>query len=119
MGHFSRLPAWNTCNALVLASSRIIVVWCVAVVQVLYPKLSDYEIRFYLLELLKALDYCHSQGIMHRDVSGSASELPGGVGSALIRALCTVCTCETGPVQMHAAQNSMCALGGLYISTSV
>jgi casein kinase II subunit alpha len=38
-------------------------------VQVLYPKLSDYEIRFYLMELLKALDYCHSQGIMHRDVS--------------------------------------------------
>ena len=24
--------------------------------------------RFYILELLKALDYCHSKGIMHRDV---------------------------------------------------
>ena len=36
--------------------------------KVLYPTLTDLEIRYYLLELLKALDYCHSQGIMHRDV---------------------------------------------------
>ncbi|KAF1874088.1 hypothetical protein Lal_00041532 [Lupinus albus] len=36
--------------------------------KVLYPTLSDYDIRYYILELLKALDYCHSQGIMHRDV---------------------------------------------------
>ena len=36
--------------------------------KVLYPTLSDYDIRFYMLELLKALDYSHSQGIMHRDV---------------------------------------------------
>merc|ERR1712193_573505 len=34
----------------------------------LYPKLTDYDIRYYLYELLKALDYCHSMGIMHRDV---------------------------------------------------
>ena len=34
----------------------------------LYPTLSDLDIRFYILELLRALDYCHSQGIMHRDV---------------------------------------------------
>ncbi|XP_022791716.1 casein kinase II subunit alpha-like [Stylophora pistillata] len=34
----------------------------------LYQKFSDYDIRFYLYELLKALDYCHSMGIMHRDV---------------------------------------------------
>jgi casein kinase II subunit alpha len=34
----------------------------------LYPKLTDFEIRFYLFELLKALDFCHSNGIMHRDV---------------------------------------------------
>ncbi|MFH4978451.1 hypothetical protein AB6A40_005160 [Gnathostoma spinigerum] len=34
----------------------------------LYQTLSDYDIRYYLYELLKALDYCHSQGIMHRDV---------------------------------------------------
>ncbi|KAG6535168.1 hypothetical protein ZIOFF_000130 [Zingiber officinale] len=48
--------------------------------KVLYPTLSDYDIRYYIYELLKAslsfcftelndaLDYCHSQGIMHRDV---------------------------------------------------
>jgi casein kinase II subunit alpha len=34
----------------------------------LYQTLSDFDIRFYLLELLKAIDYCHSMGIMHRDV---------------------------------------------------
>lgn len=34
----------------------------------LYPKLSDIDIRYYIYELLKALDYCHSNGIMHRDV---------------------------------------------------
>ncbi|KAF9678582.1 hypothetical protein SADUNF_Sadunf07G0049600 [Salix dunnii] len=36
--------------------------------KVLYPTLTDYDIRYYIYELLKALDYCHSQGIMHRDV---------------------------------------------------
>lgn len=36
--------------------------------KVLYPTFSDYDIRYYMYELLKALDYCHSQGIMHRDV---------------------------------------------------
>lgn len=34
----------------------------------LYPTLVDYDIRYYIYELLKALDFCHSQGIMHRDV---------------------------------------------------
>ena len=34
----------------------------------LYPTLSDFDIRYYLFELLKALDFCHSNGIMHRDV---------------------------------------------------
>jgi casein kinase II subunit alpha len=34
----------------------------------LYPRLGDLDVRFYMLELLKALDYCHSKGIMHRDV---------------------------------------------------
>ena len=34
----------------------------------LYPTLTDYDIRYYIFELLKALDYCHSNGIMHRDV---------------------------------------------------
>jgi len=34
----------------------------------LYPKLTDIEVRYYMMELLKALDFCHSNGIMHRDV---------------------------------------------------
>ena len=34
----------------------------------LFPTLTDEDIRFYMLELLKALDFCHSKGIMHRDV---------------------------------------------------
>eukprot|EP01028_Stygiella_incarcerata_P005488 TRINITY_DN2311_c0_g1_i1.p1 TRINITY_DN2311_c0_g1~~TRINITY_DN2311_c0_g1_i1.p1 ORF type:complete len:326 (+),score=70.64 TRINITY_DN2311_c0_g1_i1:227-1204(+) len=36
--------------------------------RVLYPTFTDYDMRFYMLELLKALDFCHSMGIMHRDV---------------------------------------------------
>lgn len=36
--------------------------------KVLYPMLSDGDVRFYIFELLKALDFCHSNGIMHRDV---------------------------------------------------
>ncbi|KAI0762672.1 Pkinase-domain-containing protein [Fomes fomentarius] len=36
--------------------------------KVLYPRFSDLDVRFYMFELLKALDYCHSKGIMHRDV---------------------------------------------------
>ena len=36
--------------------------------KVLYPVLTDYDVRYYILGLLKALDFCHSQGIMHRDV---------------------------------------------------
>ena len=36
--------------------------------KVLYPTLTDFDIRYYINELLKALDYCHSNGIMHRDV---------------------------------------------------
>ncbi|SCU78287.1 LAFA_0A05886g1_1 [Lachancea sp. 'fantastica'] len=34
----------------------------------LYPTFSDLDIRYYMFELLKALDFCHSMGIMHRDV---------------------------------------------------
>jgi casein kinase II subunit alpha len=34
----------------------------------LYPTLTDTDIRFYILEILKTLDYSHSKGIMHRDV---------------------------------------------------
>ncbi|CDS12448.1 Putative Pkinase-domain-containing protein [Lichtheimia ramosa] len=36
--------------------------------KILYPRFVDYDIRFYMYELLKALDFCHSRGIMHRDV---------------------------------------------------
>eukprot|EP00161_Ancyromonas_sigmoides_P004215 TRINITY_DN1418_c0_g1_i1.p2 TRINITY_DN1418_c0_g1~~TRINITY_DN1418_c0_g1_i1.p2 ORF type:complete len:337 (-),score=121.52 TRINITY_DN1418_c0_g1_i1:64-1074(-) len=36
--------------------------------KVLYPTLSDFDIRFYMHELLKALDFSHSMGIIHRDV---------------------------------------------------
>lgn len=36
--------------------------------KVLYPRLSDFDVRYYIFELLKALDFCHSKGIMHRDV---------------------------------------------------
>ena len=53
--------------------------------KVLYPRFTDLDVRFYMYELLKvsplplwpapqslisfqALDYCHSKGIMHRDV---------------------------------------------------
>jgi len=34
----------------------------------LYPTLSDHDVRYYMYQLLRALDYCHSRGIMHRDV---------------------------------------------------
>ena len=37
--------------------------------------LTDYDIRGYLYELLRALDYCHSMGIMHRDVKVKATFL--------------------------------------------
>lgn len=36
--------------------------------RVYFPQLSDLEIRYYIYELLKALEYAHSMGIMHRDV---------------------------------------------------
>jgi casein kinase II subunit alpha len=36
--------------------------------KILYPTLSDADVRYYIYELLKALDYCHSRGVMHRDV---------------------------------------------------
>jgi len=36
--------------------------------KVLYPTLTDMDIRYYLREIFFALDFCHAQGIMHRDV---------------------------------------------------
>merc|ERR1711934_755814 len=36
--------------------------------KVLYPTLGDLDVRYYIFQVLKALDFCHSVGIMHRDV---------------------------------------------------
>lgn len=36
--------------------------------KVLYPTFTDYDCRYYLYKILMALDYSHSNGIMHRDV---------------------------------------------------
>lgn len=36
--------------------------------KLLFQTLTDYDIRYYLYELLKAIDFSHSMGIMHRDV---------------------------------------------------
>jgi casein kinase II subunit alpha len=36
--------------------------------KILFPQLTDLEVRLYLWKLLEALDYSHSHGIMHRDV---------------------------------------------------
>ncbi len=34
----------------------------------LIPSMNDLDVRYYIYELLKALNFCHSRGIMHRDV---------------------------------------------------
>jgi len=34
----------------------------------LYPSLTDLDVRYYIYQLLRALRYAHSMGIMHRDV---------------------------------------------------
>ncbi|KAI8873208.1 1,8-Di-hydroxy-4-nitro AnthraquinoneCK2 kinase complex [Ramicandelaber brevisporus] len=34
----------------------------------LYPQFTDYDIRYYIYQLLIALEFAHSRGIMHRDV---------------------------------------------------
>ena len=36
--------------------------------RVLYKELSDFEVRYYMYEILKALNHSHSHGIIHRDV---------------------------------------------------
>lgn len=36
--------------------------------KILYPTLTDYDVRYYMHEILKALEFAHSCGIMHRDV---------------------------------------------------
>ena len=33
-----------------------------------YKHFNDFDIRYYIFEILKALDFCHSKGIIHRDV---------------------------------------------------
>lgn len=34
----------------------------------LYRTFTDFDVKYYIYEVLKALDYCHSMGIIHRDV---------------------------------------------------
>jgi len=36
--------------------------------KVLFPTFTAHDIAYYIYELLKALDFCHRHGIMHRDV---------------------------------------------------
>lgn len=76
--------------------------------KVLYPSLSDFDIRFYLFELLKALDFSHSNGIIHRDVkphnvmidhekrqvSGQAQEEEekARLTSVFVNSLCLLCS---------------------------
>lgn len=34
----------------------------------LFPTLTDFDVRWYMFQLLKALEFCHSRGVIHRDV---------------------------------------------------
>jgi casein kinase II subunit alpha len=36
--------------------------------RMLYPSFTDFDVRYYQFQILKALDFCHAQGIFHRDV---------------------------------------------------
>lgn len=36
--------------------------------KVLYDTFTDYDVRYYIYQLLLALEYCHANGVMHRDV---------------------------------------------------
>jgi serine/threonine protein kinase len=33
-----------------------------------FPRFGISDIRYYVCELLKALSFCHEQGVMHRDI---------------------------------------------------
>jgi casein kinase II subunit alpha len=33
-----------------------------------YPTLTDYDVRFYMFQLLRAIEYTHSHSIFHRDI---------------------------------------------------
>lgn len=64
----------------------------------LYPKFQDYDVRYYIYELLKALDYCHSKGIMHRDVKPhnvmiDHEKRKVGIPSHLMGHVLTACSC--------------------------
>ena len=37
--------------------------------KILYPTLTYYDIHYYIFKNLKALDYCHSNEVMRRDVN--------------------------------------------------
>lgn len=36
--------------------------------KVFYKQITDYDCRFYMYEILRGLNFCHSMGIMHRDI---------------------------------------------------
>lgn len=36
--------------------------------RILYPSFSEQDLKFYIFEILKTLDYSHSMGIIHRDI---------------------------------------------------
>ncbi|KIY93473.1 casein kinase 2, alpha polypeptide [Monoraphidium neglectum] len=42
--------------------------WTAAPLRELHGMVADLDVRHYMLQLLQALDFTHSRGIMHRDV---------------------------------------------------